>query len=454
MSSKKRSTTKLIWENKSSNYNKTNFSLTEFTRVYPHIIYNNDKVTDYSAGGNRHILPQNDLIWGDNIDLISAMISGEYQNKIDLIYLDPPYMSHVDYTSNIRFDKNQKSEQIQRKAFSDKWKGGLDQYLQMLYIRLQMLKELLSERGSIFVHIDWHASHYIRVLMDEVFGEEFFVNEIVWCYGGGGRSRSHLLRKHDIIYWYAKSENYIFNPQYRPYTEGTIKRGLTKVKGSKYSLNKNGALLQDWWTDINKILSPTAQENLKYPTQKPKDLIKRLIAMASYPDSIVADFFAGSGTTAEVCNEMGRKWILCDNSTLALQTIIYRLINCSAKPFSIKKCEDVTFPESDADLIMEKPRIQRCNKDEVLINIRINDYRIKREEKQKSQKNCIEYWEADLNFDNSVFCSDVQVIRQTQRFGGPISLELQVLLPRQRNYRIAVRVHDIFANSTTVIQEF
>jgi site-specific DNA-methyltransferase (adenine-specific) len=299
---------------------------------------------------------------------------------------------------------------------------------------------ILPDHGSIFVHVDWHASHYVRVLMDEIYGRENFINEIVWCFGGGSSSRRYFHRKHDLIFWYAKSDKYTYNPQYRPYTEGTLQRGLTSVKGSRYKLRDEGALMQDWWIDINKILSPTARENYKFPTQKPKELIKRLIASASKPGSLVADFFAGSGTTAEVCNEMDRNWILCDSSNLALQTSLYRLIKNDSPPFIVKTDKNIFEDDNCGELILKKPVIEEKNND-YLIEIGIDSYRPPNIEKDLIGQDFsiyIEFWEIDLDFNGEIFYSHYQVIRNKHRFKEPIALNFMFRTDSKENLKIAV----------------
>src|SRR5262249_55226426 len=148
-----------------------------------------------------------------------------------------------------------------------------------------------------------------------------------WGFGGGGAARNTYRRKHDNLFWYTKSGKWTFNPQYRPYTEGTHQRGLTAVKGPRYQLREEGATLETWWTDpeVQKILSPTAAENLKYPTQKPESLLERIITGHSNAGDLVADFFCGSGTTGAVAGRLGRRWIMADSSPAAIQTTRKRL---------------------------------------------------------------------------------------------------------------------------------
>ena len=273
------------------------------------------------------------LFHGDNKEVLSTLLVNGFRGKIDLIYIDPPFDSGADYVRKVELRGTKSKvegegqtllEQIQ---YTDIWAN--DNYLQFMYERILILKELLSEKGSIFLHCDYHKSHYLRFLLDEVFTESGFRNEIIWGYGGGGAPEDYYPCKHDNIFWYSKSDKWIFNKQFRPYSQGTIERGLTQSKGDGYELNEEGAGLIDLWADdkVQKILSPTAYENMKYPTQKPVSLLERIINGHSNNDSIILDCFIGSGTTVAASQKIGRKWIACDINKGAIQTTSKRLQN-------------------------------------------------------------------------------------------------------------------------------
>jgi len=283
----------------------------------------------------------NRLIWGDNKYIMASLLE-EFAGKIDLIYIDPPFATGADFSVKMEIgdvEWTKEPSAIEDKAYRDTWGRGLDSYLQMMYERLVLMRELLSDKGSIYVHLDWHVGHYIKIIMDEIFGKENFVNEIAWCYGGGGAPRNYYPNKHDTLFWYAKGKDWIFNKQYRPYTEGTIQRGLTAVKGNQYELNEKGAGLDDWWAgkEVQKILSPTAYENLKYETQKPEGLLGRIISGHSNEGDLVADFFCGSGTTGAVAEKLGRRWIMADLGRFAIHTTRKRLLGIEGcKPFVLQ----------------------------------------------------------------------------------------------------------------------
>lgn len=421
--------------------------------VYPRPLFNESNILDLDLHKGAGQTVKNHFYWADNKDVLQSWSISDKAEEIKLIYIDPPFMSQMHYHS--------RKEQSDIRAFQDKWQP--EAYLDMLYPRLLLMKQVLAEDGSIFVHVDWHVSHYVHMLLDEVFGPENFINEIVWCYSGGGNSRRHLQRKHDLIFWYGCSQAYTFHPQHRPYTQGTLERGLTAVKGEKYKLSQEGALLQDWWTDINKILSPTAYENVKYPTQKPRQLLKRIIHMASNPGDLVADFFAGSGTTAEVCNELGRSWILCDNSPLALQTTMSRLTQADSPPFAIYAQSDpqstaLSETGSSAALLrMKNITVQNNGADHFWVSIGIDYYQpeVLPEKWDPDQFAAyIEFWEIDPDYNDKVFTSQYQLFRSPKQKAKLLPLNILLSLPRKKTYKIAVKLYDIFARQHFQIIEF
>ena len=201
-------------------------------------------------------------------------------------------------------------------------------YLVMMAPRLVEMRRVLKDTGSIYLHCDPTASHYLKMLMDSVFGVDNFRNEIDWCYTSGGVSKRWFARKHDVILFYSKSGAYKFNPQYRPYSEKTLQRGLTAVKGKYFDqgLRSDGALMQDWWADIQPLLSPTSKERLGYPTQKPIALLERIIAASSDEGDVILDPFCGCGTAVDAAQQMKRRWIGIDIAYIAVDLIRNRLI--------------------------------------------------------------------------------------------------------------------------------
>ncbi|HEX6508482.1 MAG TPA: DNA methyltransferase [Chloroflexota bacterium] len=284
---------------------------------------------------------RNRLIWGDKKYVLPALLE-EFAGKIDLIYIDPPFASGQNFSMPVFLGEEQFMKvpsMIEVKAYRDTWGRGFDSYLRWFYETAVHLRELLTEDGSLYAHLDGHVGHYVKALLDDLFGSDHFRNEIAWCYGGGGAPRNYYPQKHDMLLWYSNGHNWIFNRQYRPYTEGTSQRGLTQVKGEQYKLREEGAGLDDWWADkdVQKILSPTAYENLKFPTQKPESLLRRIVAGHSDPQSVVLDCFCGSGTTVAVAEKLNRRWIAADLGRFAIHTTRKRLLSIpNVRPFVVQ----------------------------------------------------------------------------------------------------------------------
>jgi len=262
------------------------------------------------------------LILGDNLGVLRALLP-EFAGRVDLVYLDPPYNT----------GRRQRCP-ASGAGYADSW-GGPAGYLSMLYPRVQLCRDLLAPTGSLIAHVNWRVGHWVQCLLDEVFGpgeregrgRAGFRNEIVWGYGGGGSAPRAYRRKHDNLFWYTRGDRWTFHPQFRPYTPGTLARGLTAVKGDRYRLRDEGAALETWWTDpgVGKVLSPTAREQTGYPTQKPEGLLERLLLGHTDPGALVLDPFCGSGTTAVVAQHLGRRWLAVDDNSTALEVAAARL---------------------------------------------------------------------------------------------------------------------------------
>lgn len=280
----------------------------------------------------------NKLFWGDNLQVLAHLLK-EYRGKVDLIYIDPPFDSKADYIRKIQF-KGEKIEGenhslLEEKQYGDIWEK--DEYLQFMYERLLILKELLSDKGAIYLHCDWHKNSHLRLVMDEVFGEDNFVNEIVWSYRSGGASRKESLpRKHDTILFYRKTNNFEVNTQTeRQYLEKSFMGSLQDEQGRFYvdtilrdvfeglinTVNKDGKIV----TFNTRPVLNLSSERTDYPTQKPEGLLELLIDIASKKNDLVLDCFVGSGTTCAVAQRLGRRWIGCDINLGAIQTSTKRL---------------------------------------------------------------------------------------------------------------------------------
>ncbi|HQI26418.1 MAG TPA: site-specific DNA-methyltransferase, partial [Candidatus Paceibacterota bacterium] len=291
---------------------------------------------------------RNMLIWGDN-KLVMASLLRDFKGKIDLIYIDPPFNVGADFTMDLpigdngeTLDKDQST--LEMVAYRDMWGKGTDSYLQMMYERLFLIKELLAETGSFYIHCDYRLDSQIRMLADEIFGKENFLNEIIWNYISGGISDRFFARKHDTIFLYVKNNvSYTFNTQKERNTEK-----VTKIKPNKIFSDEKGdyiwyirpgtnpsvpngvksyidKFVQDVWGIP--IVNPQAYERLDYPTQKPETLLERIIKASSNEGDLVADFFCGSGTTGAVAEKLGRRWIMADLGRFAIHTSRKRLID-------------------------------------------------------------------------------------------------------------------------------
>ena len=283
------------------------------------------------------------LIHGDCLSACAYL--KQHNIMADLVYIDPPFASGANYAKKIYLRNGGKSD-IEKEdntigeeiMYGDIWQK--EDYLNWLYERLLAIKEIMSETGSIFVHLDWHIGHYVKILLDEIFGEFLFKNEIIWCYSGGAVPNNRLPNKHDVIYWYTKSPDaWIYNPIYKNYSEKTQKRGRTAVKGENAKLREEGTPITDWWIDVPPVTSPTDPEKQYYNTQKSESLLKRIINLSSDKGMIIADFFSGSGTTAKAANDLKRKFITCDVGINAVQTTRDRLVKSGAS-FDVLKVQD------------------------------------------------------------------------------------------------------------------
>lgn len=309
---------------------------------------------------------KNRLIYGDNLLAIQALLAGDpstglpsLRGKVDLIYIDPPFDSKADYRTKISLpgvDLEQKPTVIEQFAYADTWKDGTVSYLKMLYPRLVLMRELLSEKGSIYVHIDWHVGAYVKVLLDDVFGRECFINEIIWKKYSGVKNQASkkYTTQTDSIYWYSKSVNYPFNIQYRSMSQKYIDdeykyidengRRYALLRGRGYQnnggeakrkyLDENpGSPITSLWDDNNLQLNTSSAERVGYATQKPEALLERIIKASSNEGDLVCDFFGGSGTTAAVAERLGRRWITTDIGKPATLVMRKRFIDQEVKPF-------------------------------------------------------------------------------------------------------------------------
>jgi len=314
---------------------------------------------------------KNKLIWGDNLLVMGSLLKN-FDGKIDLIYIDPPFATGADFSFTAQIGEDdttitKEQSLIEEKAYRDTWGRGRDSWFVMIRERLVLLRELLSSQGTIYVHVDWYVGHHLRPVLDEVFGEDSYLGEIIWAYGspsGGRVSGSKLVKAHDLIFIYAREYGkHRFNLVYLPYSEKYIKEWFKftdeagRVYRKRWRRDENGETyfekqyLEDSpgvpastvWSDIQQVYAdPRAyKKGVKsditgFPTQKPEKLLERILEISSSKNDIVADFFCGSGTTLAVAEKMGRRWIGCDLGRWAIHTSRKRLLGIEdCKPFEV-----------------------------------------------------------------------------------------------------------------------
>ncbi|MHA1255108.1 MAG: site-specific DNA-methyltransferase [Promethearchaeota archaeon] len=292
----------------------------------------------------------NRLILGDNLYILKALLK-EFREKVKLIYIDPPFATEGNFSYKVQIKHTEKSEvkhegkEIMERAYKDKWGGTLSSFLTMLRKRLIIMKELLSDDGSIYIHIDYHSSHYVKVLMDEIFGPENFQREITWNtqalnVAGFKVQARNWIRASDILLFYTKSDKFTFNKQFIPRNKVFIKKhykkedegGLYRItrRGNKVYMGEDpGDPVTTVWNDILSFnyVAPANLEGEGYPTQKPEALLARIIEASSNEGDLIADFFCGSGTTAVAAEKLGRRWICCDLSRYGIHIAKKRVLD-------------------------------------------------------------------------------------------------------------------------------
>jgi adenine-specific DNA-methyltransferase len=346
---------------------------------------------------------RNKLIWGDNLLVMGSLLE-KFAGKIDLIYIDPPFAIGADFSftafigeEEVEIEKEQSL--LEEKAYRDTWANGVDSYIAMLFPRLQLMRDLLSPKGNLFVHLGVNIASYLRPVLSEVFGESAFTNEIIWkrsaAHSDIGQGAVHLGRLHDVLFWYRASDDSPFHMQYEPYSEEYVASFYKHVEaktGRRYALDNTsgpggarkgnpyyefrgvrkywrysekrieqlyndgrlvqsaggndwrykryldempGVPIQDLWLDIPPLQSQTV-ERVGYDTQKPERLLQRVMALGSSEGDLVADFFCGSGTTLAVAEKLGRRWIGCDLGRWGIHVTRKRLLGIEkCKPFEV-----------------------------------------------------------------------------------------------------------------------
>jgi DNA modification methylase len=369
--------------------------------------------------------PENQLILGDNLQVMAALLP-ELRGKLNLIYADPPFFTNRHYPMRIgRGEDSRRPQEWQlAEGYPDHW-PDIEAYLDMLYPRLMMMHDLLAPTGTLYLHLDWHADAYARLLLDEIFGTQHLLNEIVWVYHGPSPIRSAFNRKHDTILVYTKSDQYVFNVDQvrQPYDPTTVKTFASSPKAGfgKVPNLARGKVPEDWW--YFPVVARLHRERCGYPTQKPEALLERIILASSNPGDWVADFFCGSGTTAVVAARHGRKFIAGDVSYRAIHTTRSRLVSAGVPAFVLK-----TFPGNE--ILLNNARLAGP------ISLEIEGQAIKLASKQLDS---IDYWEVDPAWDGKLLRSAQQAVRL---YGKQMVID-HLELPSRSRHTIRARVVDI-----------
>ncbi len=400
------------------------------------------------------------LIWGDAKFVLHSLLD-DFKGKIKLIYIDPPFGTGGEFNYKIQIGDGDASKNsskwIRKAAYNDSWEHGLDSYLSFIYERLLLMKDLLSPEGSIYIHLDWHVGHYIKVMMDEIYGENNFRNEIIWSYpAASAQTKRFFVRSFDVILFYTKSDVYTFNDDKNIYMEYSdrVKNALSKDSngtfyfrggshdGKKLSqkvyIENEGVFPRDVWMDIPYIRANTL-EYQGFSTQKPERLLRRIILASTRENDLIADFFCGSGTTIAVAEKLNRRWIGCDMSKNAIHIMKKRIMdvknsndlqdwkkkyNILPNEFKIlsleSNSENYWFPvefiskKVRSHLSDQENRTPECkiilNKNKNAVTLKIIDYIIpynhcispEIEENITTFSDWIDYWSID--FDYSVQC--------------------------------------------------
>ncbi|MEW6083751.1 MAG: site-specific DNA-methyltransferase [Chloroflexota bacterium] len=357
----------------------------------------------------------NRLLLGDNLAVMTALLP-KYESRINLIYADPPFFTNKKFSARIgRGEDSRKPKQWKlAEGYHDAW-NDLDSYLDFLYQRLSLMYRLLAPNGTLYLHLDWHADSYARLLLDEIFGRDHFLNEIVWAYHGPSPIRRAFNRKHDTILSYFKGSDYAFNADAvrEPYNQNTVNtfKSSRKAGFGKIPNLERGKVPEDWW--YFPVIARLHNERTGYPTQKPEALLERIVLASSNPGDLVADFFCGSGTTPRVAARHGRKFIACDESFRAVHTARKRLVG-AGKSFSLER--DVKF-EFPAMPVPSTTKIE-LSKDSVALETNLD----------------LDYWEVDPSWDGNTFKSAAQASRPVR--SGKIPRELKIKI----GHRVCVRL--------------
>ena len=362
----------------------------------------------FDQGGRQLRGWANKLIWGDNKLILSSLKNGHLRREIEnnggikLIYIDPPFDVGADFSMTVEVGGDSLTKRpnvLEEIAYHDTWGKGADSFIAMIYERLVLMRDLLADDGSIYVHCDWRVNSYMRLVLDEIFGKDNFRREIIWHLKGVSGYKSlvdSFVRGHESIFYFSKGQNSIFNKNYIPYDKAQLKRfsktdeegrhykPITKTK-RLYLDESKGVPISDVWSDIASFQTiVNSPEIVNYPTQKPESLLERIIKASSNKGDLIADFFCGSGTTAAVAEKLGRKWIMSDLGKFAIHTTRKRMI-------AVQRSQKVNRQSWRAFEILNLGKYER----QYLVGVNPNLPKAE-QDKQRTQKTR-EYWKLILD---------------------------------------------------------
>ncbi len=374
--------------------------------------------------------PTRRLIEGDNLGVMGALLPA-FEGRFDLIYADPPFLTGRTFRARIgrKEDSRRPASWDTAAGYGDRWDSPAD-YLSMLEARLRLMHRLLAPTGTLYLHLDWHASAYARVLLDEIFGPDRLLNEIAWVYHGPSPILSAFNRKHDTLLAYTKSAGYTFNSTavrvpYDPETVRTF-RSSAKAGFGKIPDLQRGKVPEDWW--YFPVVARLHGERTGYPTQKPEALLERIVLASSPPGGLVGDFFSGSGTTLACAERLGREWIGCDAHPLAIHVAHRRLLlQEGCRPYRVESAA----PEPPS----LKP-VAAVERQGSQVAVRL-DGLLPRGRRTPSLED-VDFWEVDWDYTGGVFHSRSQAIRPWR--SSELESRLERRLSSRRRRRIAVRV--------------
>lgn len=443
------------------------------------------------------------LIRGDNLGVMQELLREGLGASAELIYIDPPFLSKTDYTHKITIG----DATITQKAYGDRW--SREGYLDMLAPRLKLMREFLTDTGKVFVHCDWRASGLIRILLDEIFGCDNFLNEIIWHYGGRGAKAvsGQFARNHDSILVYGKTPKaklkkifiervmtekearaaglrkdgdgrYFKTAPRGDYTDESIERlekegriHLTsngKVRIKYFLESRDGMVVEqrpvgDVWIDIPDAMHSPLKERTDYGTQKPVALLKRIIECASEAGDLVCDFFGGSGTTAVAAASLERRWLSVEAGPIGVQLAKQRLAEITKEPFTVeclKEDSEKPAAPTEARLTIKKPKITPNKDGNYTVEISLKSYEPDKKTIRdipvgllKDPLSLIDSWVIDWDYDGVLFKNTWRSSRGAGKDAGEVSLKACANL-KKRPTRIAVRAVDIMGMESEVEVEF